>query len=103
MGQEFLESKKQATFSRLLLKQLGETLEAGEQAMILLNRRGFSSFVLCRSCGESVQCENCSIAMTHHRGQNRLLCHYSEAWRATPKSFPNCARAPNLFLRGGTP
>src|SRR5258708_6150172 len=82
MRKEFLEHKKQATFSRSLLKQLEITLEAKEQVMILLNRRGFSAFVLCRSCGESVQCENCSIAMTHHRSQNRLLCHYCEACRA---------------------
>jgi primosomal protein N' (replication factor Y) len=102
MRQEFQERKKQSTFSRLLIKQLGETLEAGEQAMILLNRRGFSSFVLCRSCGESVQCENCSIALTHHRGQNRLLCHYCEYWRSVPKVCPKCESEHIYFMGEGT-
>lgn len=102
MRQEFLERKKQAVFSRLLLKTLGETLEVHEQAMILLNRRGFSSFVLCRSCGQSVQCQNCSIAMTHHRGQNRLLCHYCESWQAVPARCPNCESEHIYFMGEGT-
>ncbi len=102
MRREFLEHKKQATFSRLLLKQLGETLEAKEQAMILLNRRGFSAFVLCRSCGQSVQCENCSIAMTHHRARNLLLCHYCDASRAVPKRCPNCESEHIYFMGEGT-
>src|SRR5260370_8873019 len=101
MGQEFLESKKQATFSRLLVKQLGETLEAREEARILLNRRGFSAFVLCRSCGESVQCDDCSIAMTHHRGKNRLLCHYCESWKPVPKICPKCESEHIYFMGEG--
>jgi primosomal protein N' (replication factor Y) len=102
MRQEFLERKKQSTFSRLLIKQLGETLDAGEQAMILLNRRGFSSFVLCRSCGESVQCINCSIALTHHRAKNRLLCHYCEYWCPVPKVCPKCESEHIYFMGEGT-
>ncbi len=102
MRQEFQERKKQSTFSRLLIKQLGETLDAKEQAMILLNRRGFSSFVLCRSCGESVQCENCSIALTHHRAKNRLLCHYCEFWRPVPKVCPKCESEHIYFMGEGT-
>jgi len=102
MRREYLESKKQATFSRLLITQLGETLAAREQAMILLNRRGFSSFVLCRSCGESVQCENCSIALTHHRAKNILLCHYCDYWRPVPKVCPKCESEHIYFMGEGT-
>ena len=60
MRQEFLETRKQATFSRALLDAIGERLKNGEQTMLLLNRRGFSSFVACRACGERVECINCS-------------------------------------------
>ena len=48
----------------------------GEQTMLLLNRRGFSSFVACRACGERVQCLNCAVTLTYHRRDRRLLCHY---------------------------
>ena len=61
MRLEFLETRKQATFSRRLLTAIREKLTAGEQVMLLHNRRGFSSFVACRSCGERVQCVNCSL------------------------------------------
>ncbi len=54
MRQEFLETRKQATFSRALVEAVTERLENGEQTMVLLNRRGFSSFVACRACGERV-------------------------------------------------
>ena len=56
MRQEFLETRKQATFSRKLEEAIGQRLENGEQTIVLLNRRGFSSFVACRSCGERVEC-----------------------------------------------
>src|SRR5205807_3096544 len=56
MRQEFLETRKPATFSRRLVETIAERLERGEQTMLLLNRRGFSSFVACRACGERIQC-----------------------------------------------
>src|ERR1700749_4401049 len=61
MRQEFLETRKQKPFPRKLLSELGERLEKREQTIVLLNRRGFSSFVACRACGERVQCINCSL------------------------------------------
>ena len=60
MREEFLETRKQDTFSRKLIEAIGERLENGEQTIVLLNRRGFSSFVACRACGERVECVNCS-------------------------------------------
>jgi len=53
-----------------------ERLASGEQTMLLLNRRGFSSFVACRACGEKIQCTNCAVTLTYHRRDRRLLCHY---------------------------
>src|ERR1035441_143802 len=76
MRQEFLETRKQETFSRKLLDAIGERLKNGEQTIVLLNRRGFSSFVACRSCGERVECMNCSLTLTFHKRDRRLLCHY---------------------------
>src|ERR1039458_7360958 len=66
MRTEFLETRKQATFSRRLLEAVAHRIDNGEQTIILLNRRGFSSFVACRSCGERVQCMNCSVTLTFH-------------------------------------
>jgi primosomal protein N' (replication factor Y) (superfamily II helicase) len=60
----------------VLLRAMRETLAAGEQTILFLNRRGFSTFSLCKACGEAVRCRHCSVALTFHRGDNRLLCHY---------------------------
>ena len=67
MRREFQETGQEQLFSRSLIEQTRATLERGEQAMILLNRRGYSFALLCRSCGEKLECENCAIALTHHK------------------------------------
>jgi primosomal protein N' (replication factor Y) len=90
MRAEFLESRKQATFSRRLLAAIGERLENGEQTMLLLNRRGFSSFVACRKCGERIQCVNCSVTLTYHRRERCLLCHYCNYATKVPSLCPSC-------------
>src|SRR3974377_830012 len=76
MRQEFLETRKQAVFSRQLLEAVEQRLENREQTIILLNRRGFASFVACRSCGERVQCMNCSLTLPFHKRDRPLLCTY---------------------------
>ncbi|MGI8743208.1 MAG: primosomal protein N' [Bryobacteraceae bacterium] len=90
MRQEFLETRKQATFSRRMLEAIAGRLEKGEQTMLLLNRRGFSSFVACRSCGERIECVNCSVTLTFHRRDRRLLCHYCNYARKVPATCPKC-------------
>jgi primosomal protein N' (replication factor Y) len=90
MRQEFLETRKQATFSRRLLAAIQERLENGEQTMLLLNRRGFSSFVACRACGERVNCINCSVTLTYHRRDRRMLCHYCNYAARVPSVCQNC-------------
>ncbi len=102
MRQEFLETRKQDTFSRKLLEALGLRLENGEQTIVLLNRRGFSSFVACRSCGERVQCINCSLTLTFHKRDRRLLCHYCGYAEKVPEICPKCSSQHIYFLGMGS-
>jgi primosomal protein N' (replication factor Y) len=102
MRQEFLETRKQETFSRKLMDALGARLENGEQTIVLLNRRGFSSFVACRACGERVQCVNCSLTLTYHKRDRRLLCHYCGYAEKVPSQCPKCASEHIYFLGMGS-
>jgi primosomal protein N' (replication factor Y) (superfamily II helicase) len=102
MRQEFLETRQQATFSRKLIEAIGQRLENGEQTIILLNRRGFSSFVACRACGERVQCINCSVTLTFHKRDRRLLCHYCGYAEKVPSVCPKCASDHVYFLGVGS-
>jgi primosomal protein N' (replication factor Y) len=90
MRREFLETRKHATFSRSLIDAVTARLDNGEQSMLLLNRRGFSSFVACRACGERVQCANCSVTLTYHRRDRRMLCHYCNYSERIPERCPKC-------------
>lgn len=63
-------------FSEVLLKNIEYNLEHGRQSILLLNRRGHNTFVTCRTCGEPLICPNCSISLTYHSRNNRLMCHY---------------------------
>ena len=102
MRQEFLETRKQATFSRKLEEAIGQRLENGEQTIVLLNRRGFSSFVACRACGERVECMNCSVTLTYHKRERRLLCHYCGYAEKVPSVCPKCASEHIYFLGLGS-
>ncbi len=102
MRQEFLETRKQATFSRALVEAVDERLKNGEQTMLLLNRRGFSSFVACRACGERVQCANCSVTLTFHRRDRRMLCHYCNYSERVPENCPKCGSDHIQFLGLGS-
>ncbi len=77
-------------FARRTLEILGSCFERGEQAIVLLNRRGFSPSLLCRACGEDFRCGNCSVARTYHRRPERLLCHYCGDAIARPPRCPAC-------------
>jgi primosomal protein N' (replication factor Y) len=102
MRLEFLATRKQAVFSRRLIEEVGARLESGEQTMLLLNRRGFSSFVACRSCGERVQCVNCAVTLTFHRRDRRLLCHYCNYAEKVPTHCPKCHSEHIYFLGIGS-
>ncbi|HUJ49285.1 MAG TPA: primosomal protein N', partial [Bryobacteraceae bacterium] len=102
MRQEFLETRKLAVFSRRLVETVTERLEHGEQTMLLLNRRGFSSFVACRSCGERVECVNCAVTLTYHRRDRRMLCHYCSYAQKVPSVCPKCGSEYLHFVGTGS-
>jgi len=112
MRREFQETGQEQLFSRALMEETKAALERGEQAVILLNRRGYSYVVLCRACGEKLECENCAIALTYHKavpsedahahvGQ-RLECHYCGYKRTVPKACPKCESEHLYFLGAGS-
>ncbi len=102
MRQEFQRTRKDAVLSAKLVSEIGERLQRNEQVMVLLNRRGYSAFVLCRECGESVQCKNCAICMTYHRREHRLICHYCGYTRPAPKACPKCGSEFVQYLGAGS-
>ena len=77
-------------FSRELKKAIEEKLNNKEQIILFLNRRGFSNFISCRSCGEVIKCDDCDISMTYHKAKNRLICHYCGKTKPLPKLCPSC-------------
>jgi primosomal protein N' (replication factor Y) len=102
MREEFQRTKKDEALSRKLIEEIGERLAKQEQVMVLLNRRGYSAFVLCRECGETVQCKNCAIAMTYHKREHRLVCHYCGFTRPAPKTCPKCGSEYVQYLGTGS-
>src|SRR5262249_14708662 len=98
MRSEFQQTGSEQIFSRQLIQEVTDRLQRGEQAMILLNRRGYSSVVLCRSCGETLQCKNCSIAMTYHKAAHRMECHYCGYRQAPPRRCQACESEHIFFL-----
>ena len=93
---------KDVALSPQLLEAITQTHARGEQVIILLNRRGFSQFVLCRTCGETLKCPNCDITLTFHRGDNKLLCHYCNHREKSPKVCPHCQSEYLYFVGEGT-
>jgi primosomal protein N' (replication factor Y) (superfamily II helicase) len=90
MREEYAAQGKQVVLSQRLLQALFTRLERQEQTMILLNRRGFAAFLLCRKCGFTFQCNSCSVALTYHRSIHKLLCHYCGLARRPPSRCPEC-------------
>jgi len=93
---------KPRVFSDELLEGIRETRERGEQSIILLNRRGYSSFILCRSCGESIQCPNCDVTLTYHRSERVIVCHYCNHREPVPGVCPSCAKKYIYYVGEGT-
>ena len=102
MRVEFLETRKQAVFSRRLLDAIRGRLDNGEQTMLLLNRRGFSSVVACRACGHRLECINCAVTLTYHRRDRRMLCHYCGYAERIPSRCPKCESEHIYFLGTGS-
>ncbi|MBN1140925.1 MAG: primosomal protein N' [Deltaproteobacteria bacterium] len=85
----------QGSLSPELIAALGDNLNRGEQSLLLLNRRGFAPFLLCRDCGAVLRCRRCEISLTYYRAKNLLRCHYCDAVAAPPDTCPGC-RGANL-------
>ena len=90
MREEFAQGNR-SMFSRRLREELEDLVGTERQAIILLNRRGFANFVLCRECGEVLDCPNCQVSLTYHKGVNRLKCHYCLHQEVLPQKCPRCA------------
>ncbi len=102
MRKEFEETRKSEWLSRTLVAAIETRLTQEEQVLVLLNRRGFSSFVLCRSCGATRQCPNCSITLTYHKRRNILICHYCGAMAEVPQVCWQCESEHLYFVGSGT-
>jgi primosomal protein N' (replication factor Y) len=114
MRAEFQATGQEQMFSRQLVAETRATLDRGEQVIILLNRRGYSFVVMCRGCGEKIECENCAIALTYHkhgdedarngeaRPGQRLECHYCGFRRSVPTHCPKCQSEHLYYLGAGS-
>ena len=101
LREEFRREHRAAPISEPLRAAVALRLEEGTQAMILINRRGYSWSLLCRSCGSMIQCENCSIALTYHKSRQRLECHYCGYSIRPPKECPKCKGGYLYFVGDG--
>ena len=101
LREEFRQQHKAAPVSESLRAAIALRLEEKTQAMVLINRRGYSWSLLCRSCGAFVQCENCSIALTYHKSRQRLECHYCGYAIRPPKKCPKCNGEYMYFVGDG--
>ena len=89
-----------SAFSAILREELADVLEKGRQAIIFLNRRGYSHTVICQDCGYVLKCEHCDVSLAYHSDENCLKCHYCGAKYRMPRACPECG---GLHLRyGGT-
>ncbi|MCU1242013.1 MAG: replication restart helicase PriA [Candidatus Acidoferrum typicum] len=102
LREDFAKTHQTSPISAALQAGIQECLAQKTQALVLINRRGYSWSVLCRSCGASVQCENCSISMTHHKQRNRLECHYCGSTQQIPKQCPKCQSKYVYFFGEGS-
>ena len=90
MRLEYAERGPEVVLSRALLERMGERLGRGEQALLLLNRRGFATSVFCRQCADTLECPNCSVSLTVHRAARRARCHYCNHSMPMPAQCPAC-------------
>jgi len=99
LREEFRRTQQTSPISAALHAGIQECLAQHTQALVLINRRGYSWSVLCRSCGAAVQCANCSISMTYHKNRQRLECHYCGSLERVPKQCPKC-QSPYMYFFG---
>ena len=97
-----LQEKNFSVLSRALQQELVRTAAAGEQAIVLLNRRGYSTFVMCRDCGETITCPHCAVALVYHEAGKSMRCHYCGNTMPIPDECPKCHSKRIKFFGTGT-
>ncbi|WP_174613216.1 primosomal protein N' [Virgibacillus ihumii] len=97
-----LHEGNRSMFSRTLKEKMEQRIAKGEQIVLLLNRRGYSTFVMCRDCGHVKECPHCDIALTYHKNSNRLKCHYCSYEEPMPVFCPSCNSDLIRFFGTGT-
>ena len=102
LRREMRKEKALTILSEKLRTAIGERIEKREQTILFLNRRGFSTSLLCSNCGEARNCPNCSVALTFHRGASRLSCHLCGHTAAVPKKCPACGQDALIYSGFGT-
>ncbi|MGG1630510.1 primosomal protein N' [Rossellomorea sp. NRS-1567] len=99
---EELRKGNRSMFSTELFEKLQDRMEKGEQTVLFLNRRGHSSFIMCRDCGFVLQCPNCDISLTYHRFSNGMKCHYCGYEEGVPTTCPECTSEHIRYFGTGT-
>lgn len=91
---------KQSMMTAPLTEAIEQTLHAGDQVILFLNRRGFDTFIMCTGCGHAFRCRRCSVSLTYHRFRERLVCHYCAHEEILPSICPECAGKDTIKRRG---
>lgn len=97
-----LEDGNRSAFGLPLQQAIRENLEKGQQTMLFLNRRGYSTFVSCRKCGEALTCPSCNVSYTYHASDKALVCHYCGKEVPVPKTCPSCGSHYIRYFGTGT-
>ena len=101
MRSEFLQGNN-SVFSAALTKELARCFDSGEQAILFMNRRGYSTFVSCRGCGYTLKCPDCDVSMTYHKYENVMKCHYCGRTAKIPQKCPQCGKPYLKYFGVGT-
>ncbi|MBC1252201.1 primosomal protein N' [Listeria welshimeri] len=99
---EELRKENRTEFSTELLEKIKDRIAKKEQTVLMLNRRGYSSFVMCRDCGYVVECPNCDISLTYHLSSNQMKCHYCGHEERVPQKCPSCEGEHIRYFGTGT-
>ena len=99
---EELAQKNFSVISRKLRREIVAAVHAGQQAVVLLNRRGYSTFVMCRDCGETLTCPHCAVSLVYHADEQVMRCHYCGNTYPIPRTCPDCGSRRIKFFGSGT-